>query len=64
MRFTCCDLPGFRGERLVGWGRLWGTEAGDILKWVMLGVTALGSCTAAGPGQALSDRGENLVIFW
>lgn len=32
MRFTSCDVPGFGGERLPGWGRSWGTEAGDFLK--------------------------------
>lgn len=53
MRFTSCDLPAIGGERLLGWGRLWGTEAGDLLK----------GSAAAVPRQALSDGGENPVIF-
>lgn len=47
MRFTSCDLPAIGGERLLGWGRLWGTEAGDLLK----------GSAAAVPRQALSDGG-------
>lgn len=41
------QVVGDRGRRFTG-GSAWGCA------W---------SAAAAGPGQALSDRGENLVIF-
>lgn len=39
VRFTSCDVLGFRGERLVGWGRLWGQRQG-----VYWGRWCSGSC--------------------
>lgn len=47
----CWDEAGCAGQRQeINWREV-------------LGVVLWSAAAAAGPGQALSDRGENLVIF-